>query len=75
MGNPHSVVANVLDCDIVESRFELQSRFYVHFRISTLWKGMKPYIPSTMGWMVPLLLFYEDGFGFELPIKFDMQLN
>ena len=27
-----SVVANVVDCDIVVSEFELQSRYYVHFR-------------------------------------------
>ena len=27
------VVANVLNCDIVENEFKLQSRYYVHFRI------------------------------------------
>ena len=31
-GSRWSVVANVLDCDIRVSEFELQSRWYVHFR-------------------------------------------
>ena len=42
---PHGIVANVLDCYIVVSEFELQSRYYVHFRTNTLQKGMNP--PST----------------------------
>ena len=41
----HGVVAEVPDCDIVVSKFELQSRYYVHFRTVTLEKGMKPLIP------------------------------
>ena len=32
---PRGVVANVLDCDIVESEFEHQSLIYVHFGILT----------------------------------------
>ena len=33
------VVANVLDCDIVVSKFDLQSLYYIHFRLdgSILW--------------------------------------
>ena len=42
-------VANVLDSDIVVSEFELQSRYYVQFRINTLGKCMNPFIPSAMG--------------------------
>ena len=38
------VVANMLDYDIVVSDFELQSRYYVHFRTNTLEKGMNPFI-------------------------------
>ena len=30
-GSPCGVVANVLDCDIMVYKFELQSRYYVHF--------------------------------------------
>ena len=35
-GNPCGVTANVWDCDIVVSEFELQLPYYVHFRIETL---------------------------------------
>ena len=38
-------VANVLYCDIVVSEFELQSRYYVHFRTNTHEKGL----PSRLG--------------------------
>ena len=30
----------VLDCDIVENKFELQSYYYVPFRTNTFEKGM-----------------------------------
>ena len=43
-GNPCDVVANALSCDIVESKFELQSRCWVHFRTNLLWKGMNTLI-------------------------------
>ena len=31
-------MAKVLDCDIIESEFELQSQYYVHLRTNSLWK-------------------------------------
>ena len=43
-GSLCSVVANVLDCDKVESEFEFQSGYYVHFRTNTFRKGMKSLI-------------------------------
>ena len=36
------VVANGLNRDILESEFKLQSHYFVHFRISTVGKGMSP---------------------------------
>ena len=36
------VMAKVLDCSLEVSEFELQSRYYVHFRINTLGKGIEP---------------------------------
>ena len=36
--NPHGAVANVLDYDIVVSKFELKSHYYANFRINTLGK-------------------------------------
>ena len=44
------VVANVMDCDIVVSEFELQSRYYVYFQINNLVKGMNP-LPIHLVWV------------------------
>ena len=37
----------------------------------TKWNIISPAI----GWIVPLLFFYKDGFGIKSPIKVDMPLN
>ena len=37
-----SIMVEVLDCRIVVSEFELQLRYYIHFRTNTLGKGMNP---------------------------------
>ena len=42
-------MANVLDCDIVENEFKLQSHYCFHFWTNTLGKGMKPLIRLIMG--------------------------
>ena len=42
--SPRGVIANILDCE-----FELQSRYYVHFRTNTLGKGINSLIPTSMG--------------------------
>ena len=54
-----------MDCRIVVSEFELQSHYYVHFRTNTLWKVMNPLILPAMGYIVPLLFIYKDGFGIK----------
>ena len=46
---PHGVMVEAMDCGIVVSEFELQSRYYVHFRTNTLGKGMNPLILLAMG--------------------------
>ena len=38
-----------MDCGIVESEFELQSRYNVHFRTNILGKGMNPLILPSIG--------------------------
>ena len=48
-GGPRGVMVKVMDCGIVVSEFELQSRYYVHFRANTLGKGMNPLILPAMG--------------------------
>ena len=46
-GSPCGVMVKVNDCRIVVSKFELQSRYYVHFWTNTLRKGKtSPYPPS-----------------------------
>ena len=44
-GIPRDVVSNVLDCEIVVSEFEIQSRYYVYLRI-LLGKVWTPLFPS-----------------------------
>ena len=39
-GNPHSVVANMPDGNILVNEFELQSRYYVHFWTNNFRKVM-----------------------------------
>ena len=48
-GCPRGVMVKAMDCGIVERKFELQSRHYVHFRANTLGKGMNPLILPAMG--------------------------
>ena len=45
----HGVVANVLDCDITVSEFEIESCYYDHFWTNIFGKDMTPIIPPAMG--------------------------
>ena len=58
-------MVKAMDCEIVESEFELRSRYYIYFRTNTLGKGMNPLILLAMGWIVQLLLFLKEGFGIK----------
>ena len=40
------VVAKILDCDIVLSKFKLRLRYYIFFQTNTLAKNMNPLIPQ-----------------------------
>ena len=62
VGSSGGVVANVLESDVVVSKFKLQSYSYVHNRTNTFGKGMKPLIPTSTGEIEPLL-HYKYGFG------------
>ena len=50
-GSPHDVGANVLDYDMIVSKFELQLEYYVPFR--TLGKSMNSLIPTIYGLNLP----------------------
>ena len=47
--SPHGVVANVLNCNIAVSKFELQSLHCIHFWTNTLGKAMNPLISLAIG--------------------------
>ena len=42
------VMVKAMVCEIVVSEFELQSRYYIHFRASTLGKVINPLILPDM---------------------------
>ena len=48
-GCPRGVMVKAMACGIVVRKFILQSRYYVHFRASTLGKGMNPLTLPAMG--------------------------
>ena len=48
-GCPRDVMVEAMDCGIVVSKFEPQSRLHVHFGTNTLGKGMKPPYPPRYG--------------------------
>ena len=62
-GCPRGVMVKAKDSEIVVSKFVLQSRYYVHFRIDTIGKSMNSLILPAMGYIVPLLFFLENDFG------------
>ena len=65
IGSPRSVMANVLDCDLVVREFEILEQYYVHFRTNSPGKGKNFFIPSVMGYIILLLFCCKDGFGIK----------
>ena len=47
-GCPSGVMDKMMDYEIVLSKFELESRYYVQFRANTLEKGMNPLVLPAM---------------------------
>ena len=47
--SPCSVEHNILDCNIVVNKFELQLCNYIRFRTNSFRKGMNSLIPQAMG--------------------------
>ena len=56
--NPRGVVANVQDCNIVESKFKFQLSYHVHFWTDTFGKGMNPFNNNMQ--LLWLLIFTND---------------
>ena len=47
-GGPHCIMVKTMDGGIVESEFEIQSRYYVHFQTHILGKVMNPLITQLL---------------------------
>ena len=47
--NSHDIVANVLDCNIVVSKFKLQSHPYIYFGSDIIGKDINPFLSLAMG--------------------------
>ena len=45
------------------------------FGLMLLERGMNTFITPAMGYLVPQLFFYKEGFGIKYPRKVDMPLN
>ena len=56
-------MANELDCDIVVSKLQLLSCYYILFRINAVGKYVKPLIPLDIGKIVLLLFSSKESFG------------
>ena len=56
-------MVNVLDYGIVENKFELQSRYYIHFRINIHGKSYEP--PYHLSYGLNSSNFDKNSFGIE----------
>ena len=64
MGSPIKLWLKYWTATLV-SEFELQSRYYIHFRSNTLGKGVNLPFPQDMGKKLPLLFFSKEGFDIK----------
>ena len=63
-GSLHSIVTNVLDCNIIVNEFKLQLPYYVYFWTNTLGKGMN-FLILTSYRLNSTTSFYKNGFGIK----------
>ena len=75
VGCPRGVVVKAMNCGIVVSEFVFQSRYYFHFRLNTLGKGMNPL--SSQLWVKQYHYCSSRRMALTLnkPKKVDMPLN
>ena len=65
MEESRGVLTNVLDCDIVVSEFELQSRICNSLSDKQTGREYEPPYPPSFGLNSSTTVFYQDGFGIE----------
>ena len=61
MGSLYDAVSNVIECEILVNKFEIQSRYYVHFWTKPIVKDMKPLIFEQL----VEYPHYKNGFGIK----------
>ena len=59
IGCPRDVMVNALDCGLVVSEFELQSRFDVHFRTNIRGKGINTKVDMPLKTQTKLYSFHN----------------
>ena len=63
---PHGLVTNILDCDMVISKFKPLTYYFVCFRTNTSWKGMNCLIPQAIVWdSIKNQFAYVQGMSFN----------
>ena len=68
------VLTTVLDNDIAENDFNLQSQHYVHFQTNTLENDINTLTSNAVDKIAPLFFIYNDGFGIQSPMEVNMLL-
>ena len=63
--SPSGVVAKVLNCNLIVSKFKLKSFNCIYIWTNTLGKGINLIILRAMGSILLLLIFYKDVVGIE----------
>ena len=58
-------MAKLLDFVLEDSEFKPHLRCYIYFQTKTLDKNINPIIPPEIGYIVSLILFFNDSFGFK----------
>ena len=59
MGSLRGIVANVFDCSIIVSKFELQWHKYIRFRTHTLRKSINRFISTTYLLNNPFIIYLQ----------------
>ena len=64
------ILVNVLDCETIESEFEIKLHYYIHFFcLSTLEKGINFLMSPTIDKIISLMSFYKDDFEIRKSLR------
>ena len=66
---PHGVIVKAIDCEIIVSKFELQSCYYVHFRKQYPWEMYEPPYSSGYGLNRTTIVLLEGWLWHQITYK------